>query len=100
MKTNNNDLHSFIGVSRSLPITAYIKMVDIWMISTMMYPFSVVTLYSVLEGMKKDDLTRKDPTRVINLMLDYGLPVLVSVFILTFWVLGFINTMAPSDSTC
>ena len=67
-------------------------MVDIWMISTMMYPFSVVTLYSVLEGIKNDGLNipetclliRKDhmskrSARIINFLLDYGLPVLVTV---------------------
>ena len=46
---------SFNGVSNSLPMTAYIKMIDIWMILIMMYPFSVVTLYSVIEFIKDDN---------------------------------------------
>ena len=89
---------SFIGVSRSLPMTAYIKMVDIWMIITMMYTFSVVTLYSVMEFMKDDINTpinlkqkkkysRKNKTIIaITFMLDFGLPILVIIFILFFYV--------------
>ena len=77
-------------------MTAYIKMVDIWMIITMMYPFSVVTLYSVMEFMKDDINTpinlkekkkysRKNKTILaITFMLDYGLPILVIIFIFFF----------------
>ena len=85
-------------------MTAYIKMVDIWMIVTMMYPFSVVTLYSVMEFMKDDMNTpmnlkktqkysRKSKTILaIALMLDYGLPMLVIIFIFFFWMFGIMNT--------
>ena len=34
-----------MGISNSLPKTGYIKMVDIWMIFTMSYPFIVITLH-------------------------------------------------------
>ena len=36
---------SFMGISQSLPMTGYIKMIDIWMIFTMSYPFVVITLH-------------------------------------------------------
>ena len=36
-------------------MTAYIKMIDIWMIFAMIYPFCVVTLYSTLEFLKGQD---------------------------------------------
>ena len=36
---------SFMGISQSLPTTGYIKMIDIWMIFTMSYPFVVITLH-------------------------------------------------------
>ena len=91
-------------------------MVDIWMIITMMFPFSVVTLYSVLECIKKCDQNTPKPLmatkkgynskRIINFvtfMLNYGLPFLVTVFIIIFWVLGIINTVAAStefESAC
>ena len=34
-----------MGISQSLPVTGYIKMIDIWMIFTMSYPFVVITLH-------------------------------------------------------
>ena len=46
-------ISSFIGVSQSLPATAYIKMIDVWMIFTMIYPFVVVTLYAIKEVIQK-----------------------------------------------
>ena len=33
-------------------MTAYIKMIDIWMIFSMFYPFLVVSLYSIMEVLK------------------------------------------------
>ena len=45
-------LLSFIGISQSLPTTAYIKMNDIWMLFAMMYPFAEVTLYAAKETIK------------------------------------------------
>ena len=36
---------SFMGISQSLPMTGYIKMIDIWMIFTMSYPFLVISLH-------------------------------------------------------
>ena len=94
-------LLSFIGVSNSLPTTAYIKLIDVWMIMTMMYPFSVVALYSVIQFIRDQDNSSNDTidgmnwrSRIIfrsaNVMLDYGLPLLVSFFIVLFWSLGLV----------
>ena len=94
-------LLSFIGVSNSLPITAYIKLIDVWMIMTMMYPFSVVSLYSIIQFIRDQDNSSNVTidgmnwrSRIIfrsaNVMLDYGLPLLVSFFIILFWSLGLV----------
>ena len=37
--------HSFIGISNSLPQTSGMKMIEFWMIFTMMYPFTLVLLH-------------------------------------------------------
>ena len=81
----------------------------------MIYPFSIVTLYSVIEYMKDDDIdtpvtlkqgtagSRKKRTiTVINFMLDYGLPFIIISFIIIFWVLGIINANAatPQSMSC
>ena len=86
-------------------MTAYIKVIDIWMIVTMIYPFSIVALYSVIEFMKEDDIDtpvtlvhgtsgsgKKRAIRIIIFMLDFGLPLIIVNFIIIFWVLGIINT--------
>ena len=38
-----------MGISEELPRTGYIKMIDIWTIFALSYPFSVIALYSALE---------------------------------------------------
>ena len=38
-----------MGISDSLPMTGYIKMIDIWMIFTISYPFTVITLHCLKE---------------------------------------------------
>ena len=40
---------SFIGISQTLPATAYIKLNDIWMVFTMTYPFAEVALLTTKE---------------------------------------------------
>ena len=47
-----------MGISQSLPMTGYIKMIDIWMIFTMSYPFVVITLHC-LEKLTEDRGTRR-----------------------------------------
>ena len=39
--------NSFVSISQSLPTTAYVKMIDIWMIFTMVFPFMEVTLHTI-----------------------------------------------------
>ena len=87
-------------MSQTLPITAYVKMIDVWLILSMMYPFCVVTLYSLLEAVTPDDevpvpLTddkkeqgEKTVARIISFMLDYGLPFTFTLFSIVFLALG------------
>ena len=109
-------MDSFIGVSQSLPMTAYIKMIDVWMIFAMMYPFCVVTLYSVMEALKNKktntktvapdclytrDLMNERSMRAVTFLLDWGLPILVTVFIIFFWSLGITNYVSSQlDNVC
>ena len=97
-------------------MTAYIKMVDVWMIFTMMYPFCVVTLYSVMEALKNKktntktvdpdflytrDLMNERSMRAVAFLLDWGLPILVTVFIIFFWSLGITNYVSSQlDNVC
>ena len=42
-----------MGVSKELPETGYIKMVDVWMIFTISYPFLQISLHSMIEVNQK-----------------------------------------------
>ena len=47
---------SFMGISQSLPSTAYIKMIDIWMIFTMMCPFFEILRVWLKDILKRDNM--------------------------------------------
>ena len=95
-------------------MTAYIKMIDTWMIFTMFYPFSVVILYSVLQFlntrnqnipismMKSEENGGKirKITGIVNFLLDHGLPIIVLIFIMIFWILGINHTSSEFNKSC
>ena len=94
-------------------MTAYIKMIDTWMIFTMFYPFSVVILYSILQflntrnqdipiSMKSEENggNIRQVTEIVNFLLDYGLPVIVLIFMMIFWILGINHTSSEFSKSC
>ena len=95
-------------------MTAYIKMIEIWLILALFYPFCVVTLYSLLQFMKENDQDvpvpmkatkaawkNKTVTKVVLFLLDLGLPVIFLIFIIIFWILGIIkSTTTVAIDTC
>ena len=46
-------------MSQTLPATAYIKMIDIWMIFTMLYPFAEIALVWTKDFFKKRAVTKQ-----------------------------------------
>ena len=73
---------------------------------SMLYPFCVVVLYSLLKMVKADNdvpvsvmvgkkevKTRKAASFIL-IMLDFGLPCIVIIFIIIFWGLGIANITA------
>ena len=91
-------------------MTAYIKMIEIWLICALFYPFSVVTLYSLLQLLeeKGQDIpvpmkvtkaawTNKSVTKIVLFLLDLGLPVIFLIFIIIFWILGIIKTTSTVE---
>ena len=57
-------LWSFMGISSSLPQTAAVKMIDIWMVFTMMYPFTGVMLQSYLQVTRHHILSVATPSSI------------------------------------
>ena len=52
-----------MAISASLPMTGYIKMIDIWMIFTMSYPFVVITLHCLKEAIEDRGTRRANVKR-------------------------------------
>ena len=49
----------FISVTNSLPQTAYIKMVDVWLIFAQMVPWIYVLLHTLIDGLRPDEEERE-----------------------------------------
>ena len=45
----------FISVSKSLPPTSYVKMIDVWLIFSQLIPFVEVLLHTYLDSLRSDD---------------------------------------------
>ena len=52
-------------MSQTLPATAYIKMIDIWMIFTMLYPFAEIALVWTKDFFKKRAVTKQGDLSVL-----------------------------------
>ena len=45
----------FINVSNNLPKTSYMKMMDVWLLFNLLYPFFVVLLHTYMDTLRCDD---------------------------------------------
>ena len=105
----------FLGLSQNVPVTSYIKMVDIWMLFTMTIPFLEVVYHTSNEMSKqsKADVVRVTPQ---NLSLEevltnnntkavlwvtikrLVLPISSLLFTLIFWIVGLIASFYSGGS--
>ena len=122
MYLQKNCLFSFLGLSQSLPVTSYIKMIDIWMLFTMTIPFLEVVLHTANEYKNKTKShivpeTRVDVVKVksgeeneeaktnntmkLTLSMVMGnlmLPICSLIFTLIFWAVGIIKSYSSGDA--
>ena len=118
-------MFSFLGLSQSLPVTSYIKMIDIWMLFTMTIPFLEVVLHTTNEVFKRPRENRvgsdnqidvvmvkpakeqeedvpKDRKRqssnLVRLTGRYMLPASSLVFTFIFWVVGILASLSSDDA--
>ena len=61
-------LPSFLGISQSLPSTSYIKLIDIWMIFTMIYPFAETVLVCLKDAVKEKTVVVKGEMMITILL--------------------------------
>ena len=112
-----------MGLSQSLPVTSYIKMIDIWMLFTMIIPFLEVVLHTTHEVFKNTKASEIVPeTRVDVLEVNSGeekeegaktntmklimskmmgnlmLPICSLVFTIIFWALGLTQAYSSGDA--
>ena len=45
----------FISVSNNLPKTSYMKMMDVWLLFTLLYPFVVILMHTYMDTLRNDD---------------------------------------------
>ena len=64
-------LLSFLGISQSLPSTSYIKLIEIWMIFTMIYPFAETLMVCFKDAFKSKTLFVRGASNEINLQINY-----------------------------
>ena len=111
----NNSYFSFLGLSQSLPVTSYIKMIDIWMLFTMTIPFLEVVLHTTHEVFKNktkvlhikygDEEQEEEAATTNNIMKlklskvigSLTLPICSLVFTVTFWAIGLIHAYTSGD---
>ena len=106
-----------MGLSQSLPVTSYIKMIDIWMLFTMTIPFLEVVLHTAHEVFKRPSTfliapeTRLDVLKVKSKEEEVAtknkvtrscaigslmLPICSLVFTITFWAVGIIKSYSST----
>ena len=100
---------SFIGISQSLPTTSYVKIIDIWMIATMSFPFIEVFLHTYKEMLRTKMMTNAKVSPMIrkhekqfeqkmkfcHLFSDWILPMTSLLFLGCFCILGLVNYNWP-----
>ena len=45
----------FISISNNLPKTSYMKMVDVWLLFNLLYPFIVVLIHTYMDTLRNDE---------------------------------------------
>ena len=109
-----------MGLSESLPVTSYIKMIDIWMLFTMTIPFLEVVMHTTNEVFKRPPVldkrvgvvkvksaeeqvemeeeeeefktNNKISSSLVKMASRMMLPICSLIFTLIFWVVGIIQS--------
>ena len=111
-----------MGLSQTLPVTSYFKMIDIWMLFTMTVPFLELVFHTSNEVFKKSRATHpclnkqvdvvnvepaedqevgeevKTDNNIINLMASLLLPLCSLIFALIFCTVGLIASYSDGNN--
>ena len=101
-----------MGLSQSLPVTSYFKMIDIWMLFTMTVPFAEVVRHTANEVFKQPDFRRVDvmgkeqdvkDTRIRVALSSFkaagrfALPISSLIFTIAFLTVGLVKSFSSED---
>ena len=50
----------FIGISNALPKTAYVKLIDLWLIVNLLMPFAEVLLHTIIDVLREKVAAQED----------------------------------------
>ena len=88
----------FIDVSNNLPKTSYMKMIDIWLLFSLLLPFTVVLTHTYMDTLRpqEDETTTKQSKEKkredkLNFWKKFSLvynPIIVVTFALVYWLIG------------
>jgi len=54
----------FVQVNSALPVTAYIKMIDIWLIFNLIVPFLLIAVHTYMDTLRPDEEEKEDEPKV------------------------------------
>ena len=83
----------FINVSNNLPKTSYMKMVDIWLLFNLIYPFSVVLIHTYMDTLRNDEMNMNKDVRAQKLhraqkMSRVSIPGILLISSMLYWIIG------------
>ena len=73
----------FISVSESLPTTAYIKMIDVWLIFNLLKPFIDIIVQTYIESLREAD-TKVLGTKIYD-SIPSGILYIIAIQFRTMW---------------
>ena len=89
----------FIDVSNNLPKTSYMKMVDVWLLFSLLLPFTVVLNHTYMDTLRQEEEEKatkqsksaKKRANKLNFWKKFSLvynPIIVVTFALLYWMIG------------
>ena len=88
----------FIDVSNNLPKTSYMKMIDGWLLFTLLQPFLTVLIHTYMDTLTAEDddekalgNTKVESSKKLSSVRKFALlynPICVTIFVVFYWFVG------------
>ena len=83
-------------MTKTLPVTSNIKMIEVWLVVMMFYPFLVVSFFVFLASLKRRNIS-KSMISCVSFLLNFGLPIAVILFTVIYWTVGLLHQTLNND---